>query len=259
MKISIIAAPFQISHSIKKNLDFILGTLSVAAIDDFVVFPECSLTGYSESDEDFPISISFDEVNLALIEIKTFVCKNKLHTIFGSLTKEDGNIFNSGIFYSYSNSDFVYHKINLAIKERKYIFSGDSLSGFDVNISGEVIKVAIQLCREIRFPEQWKYLAISGSKVFFYLTYTTGSAIDVWRSHLISRAAENQRFLVAVNVAATNQQCPTMIIAPNGEVIDENISNENIIIRKTIDVSTVSDWFIAQSRTDIVGIYGKKT
>ena len=44
----------------------------------------------------------------------------------------------------------------------------------------------MQLCREIVFPEQWRYLAEARAQAFIYLTNAVNPAVPagVWSSHL---------------------------------------------------------------------------
>lgn len=76
----------------------------------------------------------------------------------------------------------------------------------------------------------------------------------MWRSHLISRAAENQRFVLSANIAQPEQKCPSMIIAPSGQVIWEVLSSKLDMMHCTLDIGEVSDWYLNQSREDIVGV-----
>ncbi|MEK7808122.1 MAG: carbon-nitrogen hydrolase family protein, partial [Chloroflexota bacterium] len=77
---------------------------------------------------------------------------------------------------------------------------------------------------------------------------------QVWRSHLVSRAAENQRFVLCANNAHPAQKCPSMIITPSGEVIWEKLSADVAIGRHTLDLSQVSSWYLDQSRRDLLNL-----
>jgi predicted amidohydrolase len=114
--------------------------------------------------------------------------------------------------------------------------------------------IGIQLCREIRFPEQWQYLSTQGAEVLVYLTNAVNPKehLSVWRSHLISRAAENQRFVLSSNTAHVSQHCPTLIISPKGEILEEIVSEETAILRSKLHLSEISNWYLSQRRTDIV-------
>jgi predicted amidohydrolase len=186
-------------------------------------------------------------------ELKNEVLKRSIHLIYGTCIFGNGNWFNTGIVYSYTSEDFIYRKINLAVHERGYFKPGNELKVCKLSIGGKEVNLGIQLCREIRFPEQWRWLALNGAEVFVYLTNAVnGSDISVWRSHLVSRAAENLRFLISSNNANKNQHCPTMLISPSGEIIEELISDKTSIIKRKINLDKISDWYINQCRNDVI-------
>jgi omega-amidase len=99
-------------------------------------------------------------------------------------------------------------------------------------------------------------LAMQGAELFLYLTNAANpkERTYIWRSHLISRAAENQRFLVGTNVAHACQHCSTLIIAPNGEVLDEAEFGSTTLIRQKLDLSHNANWYLNQCRTDILAV-----
>jgi predicted amidohydrolase len=118
------------------------------------------------------------------------------------------------------------------------------------------VTVGVQLCREIRFPEQWLYLASAGAQVFVYLTSAanTREVNGVWRSHLISRAAENQRFLASANIAHPDQHCPSMVVSPRGEVLGELRPGQADLLRHTINLDEVAGWYLGQRRQDVLSL-----
>ncbi len=253
MKVNLLIAQFRVLLNIAENLNQILEIISNSEEEDLIILPEGALSGYAD-DMTFLNYIDSKDLHSALKLIKDKVYHKKVHIIFGCCIKQSGKWYNTAIGYSYSNKDFIYRKVNLAIHEREIITPGDQLPVVNFFYKGQEMKLGVQLCREIRFPEQWKYLSIKGAQVFVYLTYTLGNEINVWRSHLISRAAENQRFLISCNVAAKEQQCPTMLISPKGEIIQEVISEDKKIIKASIDLTEVSNWYLSQNREDIVKI-----
>jgi predicted amidohydrolase len=116
--------------------------------------------------------------------------------------------------------------------------------------------VGMQLCREIRFPEQWQHLAAVGAELLVYLTNAANpnEPAGVWRSHLISRAAENQRFLACANIADPAQHCPSMVISPRGEVLAELPTGAPGLLRHTVDLSENSGWYLGQRRHDVLSL-----
>jgi len=127
---------------------------------------------------------------------------------------------------------------------------------FELNTPEGKIRAGIQICRELRFPEQWGWLARGGAQIILHLNNAIGDDLfqSVWKSHLVSRAAETQRFVISANNAAPKQGSPTIAIAPDGQIIDEIVSAELGILRVELDLSKVSNWYLDQSRSDVVAI-----
>lgn len=252
MKISVLIAQFPITFNIYDNLSQIKSILDKSEKDDLVVLPEGALSGYGD-DISFLKDIDIEKLQYAMEELKQEVLNRKIHVVFGSCIFEEGAWYNAAICYSYNNPDFIYRKINLAFHERGHFKTGDKLEVHSLKIKDEVVNLGIQLCREIRFPEQWRWLAVNNADIFVYLTNAvTGKGLNVWRSHLVSRAAENQRFLISSNNAHSDQHCPTMLISPSGEIIDETVSDKLCCFKKEIDIEEVSNWYINQCRNDVV-------
>jgi predicted amidohydrolase len=71
---------------------------------------------------------------------------------------------------------------------------------------------------------------------------------------LVSRGAENQRFVLAANNAAEGQKCPSMIVAPDGRVLGEVVSASVEMRRCEIDLAEVSNRYLGQARDDVLGL-----
>jgi predicted amidohydrolase len=145
--------------------------------------------------------------------------------------------------------------------ERGRLHPGDHLPTIDISQPDGKVTVGVQLCREIRFPEQWQHLASAGAQLFVYLTNATNTRepAGVWRSHLISRAAENQRFLASANVAHPDQHCPSMMVSPRGEVLGELRPGHPGLLRHTIDLDEVAGAFLGQRRRDVLSLTYRTT
>lgn len=258
-EITVLVAQFPVTLDLRHNLEMIMSFIRRAEPDDLLVLPEGALSGYSE-DPSFLTDITIPELNRALHIIQETVKEQKIHIVFGSCLKEKKSWFNCAIYYGPKNETGIYRKINLATSERGYIEAGSQLPVIEVLIDEKPVLLGIQLCREIRYPEQWKYLAGSGAELFVFLTNAIGDAgqAPVWRSHLMSRAAENQRFVISANNAQPAQKCPSMIIDPNGTIIWEMLSADIQSFRCSIDLSIISDWYLKQSREDILKIHYSK-
>ncbi|MCP4538596.1 MAG: carbon-nitrogen hydrolase family protein [Chloroflexi bacterium] len=251
---SALVAQFPITLDIKQNLSAIISALAGAEPDDLVILPEGALSGYSQ-DSAFLHDVDLTLLAESMHAIKAEVARRRVHLIFGSCVYEADKWYNAAIYYGPDEEMFVYHKVNLATSERGHFAAGSQLPTLDIVLHGRSVRVGIQLCREIRFPKQWRYLACAGAEVFVYLTNAVGHApaAPVWRSHLVSRAAENQRFVLGTNNAHSEQNCPSMIVAPSGQVLWETLSAAPESARCELDLSQVSDWYISQMRDDVTG------
>lgn len=254
MILTISLAQFEPSFDVSNNLQKMVNLIFSSYEEDIVVMPEGCLSGYSDTLDFLNEKLAID-VERAIVKLQQISKEKNIHLIFGSCILEDENWYNAGIYISPKGIKHIYKKINLANHERGILKEGNELSCFDIELGGAKIKSAIQLCREIRFPEQWKMLALSGSEVIFYLTNVVGSEnFSVWNSHLVSRAAENQRYIVSSNVTAIDQGCSTMVVSPKGKIIKQLVSNKETLERIKVDLADNSDWYLSQSRTDLVGI-----
>ena len=251
--ISTLVAQFPITLDIQYNLNLILSILLQAEPDTLVILPEGALSGYAE-DTEFLSGIDQQLLAIALRKLQETAVQSQIHLIFGSCLFENERWYNASIYYGPRHERFVYRKVNLATNERTVFTAGSQLSSAKLDFNNCSIKLGIQLCRELRFPEQWQYLARKGTEVFVYLTNAVGDATQapVWRSHLISRAAENQRFVLCANNAHAAQKCPSMIVTPTGLVAWEVCSPECEVKHYTVDRSTVSNWYLSQSRLDLL-------
>ncbi len=222
---------------------------------DLLLFPERALSGYLPDMEPLR-EIDSRRVLENLTIIKNIAIEHKIHVWIGACYKQANNWVNAAHGYAPDGQDYVYHKINLAVHERGVMIPGSKLPVFRVGTAAGEINVGVQICREIRFPEQWAYLARNGADLILHLNNAVGdqSVQSVWRSHLISRAAETQRFVLSSNAADQLQKCPTMAIDPAGNVMEEIVSDDFASFRVRLDISQVSAWYLDQARTDILPI-----
>ncbi|CAG9620411.1 carbon-nitrogen hydrolase family protein [Sutcliffiella rhizosphaerae] len=254
MKVNIALSHFRPSLNVFENSTKMLKLISLAQENDILVMPEGCLSGYSHN-LDFLCDTRDVDIERAILELEKAAIKYKVHLIFGSLIKEQNRWFNAGILISFRGNKQIYKKVNLAMHERGILHKGNELPVFCLDINGREMKVAVQLCREIRFPEQWKFLSMNGSEIIFYLTNVSGSEkLPVWDSHLISRAAENQRYIVSSNISHPEQGCSSMIVSPDGGIVKRLNGNEEAIESIQINLESNSNWYLSQSRVDLVKV-----
>lgn len=219
------------------------------------VAPEGMLSGYLP-EPNFVTAID-ESATHAAIERAAQLCRNKqIHLVAGACINDNGAWLNASLYFGPRGERHRYNKINLAQSERGTFTPGDTLPVFDIEIAGAPVRLGIQMCREIRYPEQWRALAAQGAQIIAYPNNAIGSKTGdaVWRAHLISRAAETQRFILGANNAAHDQTCPTMIVAPSGAILAESPIGAEASATASLQLSDVSDWVLSQARDDVVSV-----
>ena len=221
------------------------------------VLPEAALSGY---DDDLSGLAGLDAAALreAHAAVGDAAAELGVHVLAGSLLPADGGWCNAALYFGPQGERWVYHKVNLATHERGRLVAGAALPLLDLQAGPEAVhlSVGVQLCRELKFPEQWLVLARRGASVLAYLTYAANPRVPagVWRSHLISRAAETQRFVLAANVASPVQHCPSMVISPDGVVLAETTTTGPAALHADLDLTQTSGWLLSQQRGDVVTV-----
>ncbi|GLW33782.1 carbon-nitrogen hydrolase [Actinoplanes regularis] len=255
MQMSIVIAQVPAVWNVDANLGTVREVLGQTHPGDVVVLPEGMLSGYGE---DLTPLDTLDpaEVDHAVTRVAQLAAGKRVQVFCGSLLPWNGGWCNAGLFFPAEGDHQVYRKINLAMNERGRLLAGDRLPTVDIPHPHGKITAGVQLCREIRFPEQWQHLAAAEARLFVYLTNAanTREPEGVWRSHLISRAAENQRFLASSNIAHPDQHCPSMLVSPRGEVLGELPAGRSDVLRHTIDLDETGSWYLDQRRQDVLSL-----
>lgn len=253
MRISIVIAQVPAVWNLDTNLTTVREVLREVRAGDVVVLPEGMLSGYG--DDLAPLaSVEPAAVHDAVAQVAHLAQQKQVQIFCGSLLPWEDGWCNAGLYFPATGDYQVYRKINLAMHERGRLRPGDHLPTIDIPQPDGQVTVGVQLCREIRFPEQWQYLASAGAQLFVYLTNATNTREPegVWRSHLISRAAENQRFLASANVVHPDQHCPSMMVSPRGEVLGELRPGRSDLLRHTINLDEVASRYLGQRRQDVL-------
>jgi len=255
MQVPVAVAQVPVCWSVARNLEVVTAAISAAAAGTVLVLPECALSGY---DDQLSGLGGLDPAELAGARdaVQAAAGHSGVHVVCGTLHFQDGRWWNAAVYFPPAGQPWVYRKVNLATHERGRLAAGSALPTLRMPLPGGTICAGVQLCREIRFPEQWHWLARQGALLLLYLTYAVNPAEPpgVWRAHLISRAAETQRFVLAANVAASGQHCPTMIVSPRGQVLAEAPAGAATTLRVTLDLAATHDTYLRQQRGDVVGI-----
>lgn len=252
MHVAVAVAQTPVSWDISQNLAAITSCLAEVRTGEIVVLPEACLSGYDDQLSGLD-RLDPGALARAVDRLAGLAADRGIHLFCGSLLFEDGAWWNAALCLSPDGTRRTYRKVNLATHERGRLAAGSELPVLPLRLDGGSLAVGVQLCREIVFPEQWRYLAEAGAQAFVYLTNAVNPAVPagVWSSHLISHAAVNQRFVIACNVADPGQHCPSMVVSPRDEILGDLPASQAAVLRTVIDTEDISDRYLSQRRTDV--------
>ena len=185
----------------------------------------------------------------------------KIHLWVGACVRHDGAWFNNAYGFTPQGQTHTSTKDQPGQPRRGVFNVGNQLPVFELHTPNGMLPVGVQLCRELRYPEQWGWLARQGAKVILHLNNAVGTDRfqPVWRSHLVSRAAETQRYVLSANNAAQQQVSPTIAIAPSGHILGRESFRAGPVRRIELDIRQVSNWYLNQCRNDVVDIIKTET
>ncbi|MBM6618104.1 carbon-nitrogen family hydrolase [Bacillus suaedaesalsae] len=240
MKVSCIQFDIKFG-SPKENYHIVKQKISEAMLDnpDIIVLPELWTTGYDLTRLTEIADSNGDETMKFLSEIAK---EHNVYIVGGSIAKKtQSGVYNT--MFAYSNKGELlgeYSKLHLfkLMDEHLYLESGETEGTFTI----ANIHCAGVICYDIRFPEWIRKHTTKGSEVLFVVAEWPLPRLSHWRSLLISRAIENQCYVVACNRSGQDPENVfaghSMIIDPWGEVLVEAGEGESII-QAELDIEKV--------------------
>ncbi|RWZ52309.1 carbon-nitrogen family hydrolase [Halobacillus fulvus] len=203
-----------------------------------IVLPELWTTGYDLS--------RFDEIAETLEgpthQMLSELASSNRVTILGSVAEREGDhFFNTLVVYN-DQGELVstYRKAHLfrLMNEEKFLESGNTKGNFTM----ANVPVAGVICYDIRFPEWMRTHMLDGSRALFVVAEWPKPRVDHWRNLLISRAIENQCFVIACNRVGEDANNTfgghSIVVDPWGTVVAEAGEEEEILYAE-VDFSDV--------------------
>jgi predicted amidohydrolase len=256
VSVSVVIAQIPIGFSVPGNLETILDVLGGAESGDIVVTPEGALTGYPFlGQEERFAEMDTGPVTNAVDVLAEQAVRRGVHLWLGVCRQVEGGWSNEALGLLSDGTRLTYRKVNLATSERASSFRrGDTLPVFELPLGSGTLTVGVQLCRELKFPEQWRSLAERGAELILHLNHGAAgetSVFGIWRAMLVTRATENQRFVASANAAASGQHCPSMVVGPDGVVLEELPAGEAHVRRVDLELDQTADRYLGQRRRDL--------
>jgi len=168
---------------------------------DFVVFPECSLTGYSM---EHAAEIALDPNDECISDVESAARNAGMAIGYGFIEREppNGPMYVTYVIAS-RDSRLVYRKTHLGTRERKVIAYGNDLNVIAVNN----VLVGVQLCWESHIPDITSTLRAKGAQLVV-MPHAGGLGgnrrLESWARYLPARALDNGIFVAACNAIQRN-------------------------------------------------------
>ncbi|MHC4481806.1 MAG: carbon-nitrogen hydrolase family protein [Planctomycetota bacterium] len=211
-----------------------------------LVLPECALSGYLPRED-----LDFDALERAQAEVVARAAEADIYLALGTTRREGDRLYNAALLFCPAGKLLAcYDKSHLTGADERVFSPGDGLPIWRV---GEWT-VGIQICFDMRFPENWRILRRKGAELVLHLSNASRS--DAWKVPVLegavrSRAAENGMFVVSANDARAPQMMVSAICDPDGRDLARAPENEEAMLFAELDRSAVKDDFLARRRTDL--------
>ncbi|WP_026559957.1 carbon-nitrogen family hydrolase [Bacillus sp. J37] len=195
-----------------------------------VVLPELWTTGYDLTRLD---EISDENGEKTSSFLQKLAKKYNIHIIGGSIAKKSGKHVTNTMFIVDNDGQLIheYSKLHLfkLMNEHHYLTAGKEKGLFD--LAG--MKSAGVICYDIRFPEWIRAHTTMGAEVLFVVAEWPMPRLHHWKTLLLSRAIENQCYVVACNRAGNDPDNEfaghSLIIDPWGNILAEADENPGMI------------------------------
>ena len=213
----------------EKIIEFIRSAKSENA--DLVVFPECSLTGYSPKDA-AELAVSADSEAVRSIErcakdLEIAVCFGYMEALHAGNAWGRSFAITQEIVSGASKT--VYKKTHLAGSEQRVFLEGNIFPTAQIPCRAEdgkdrSITAGMQLCWESHIPQISSAYRKSGAQLLLF-PYASGMSGEKcrenWSVHLPARASDNGCFAAACNLLINEKGGGMAVWDPKGKVLKQ--------------------------------------
>lgn len=217
------------------NLTKIKRVLAGAQAGEWVVFPEASLSGYFPDDPHYTSRLNAADIERAIVEIHDLVRARGCFCVLGTARQSKGKWENAAVVLCPTGSAETYAKIQLSALDARHFRPGPFVPVFHI----DGVRVGIQLCRELLFPNQWAQLRQAGVKMVIHLNNAIKPHDAIWEHVLIARALEHAMYVCSVNNAAPPQALTSYLVAPNGKLLLKAAPQTEEVLTTNIDLAAV--------------------
>lgn len=254
MKIRVAVGQMRSGDDLKANLQIIEDLLAIARQRraKLLVLPECALTGYGPAVYDGPQRFDERAFKQALDDLRDAAAKMKIGVVAGATVKQSKGWMNAAALIG-PNGKICgrYDKAHLHGEDPRFYLEGSRAKVHRILD----VRLGMQICFDLRFPEPFRDLSLRCAQIIAVPAYICGSD-GMWKrpiieAHIRSRAAENGRFIVFANAAGPDQNVPSMIADPRGDILVQSSLDRPELISVDLDLTKVDNTLLRSRRTDL--------
>lgn len=204
---------------------------------DIIVFPELSLTGYDKSlsslkDLAEPVPGPSTRKLQKLAREKTFAI------VIGLVESDGERFFNTAVYID---------KIRIKKYRKTHVHWTEPFSPGNLFpiIETSVGKVGILICYDLSFPESARVLALRGAQILICPSSVPADFSKYAEKRAITRALDNQLYLLYCNTCGNDFSGNSLIINPKGEIIARG-GKEEALIFASIDRQIIKRWRVEE-------------
>ncbi|WP_433574656.1 carbon-nitrogen hydrolase family protein [Nocardia brasiliensis] len=208
-------AQCEVGRELSTNKRKIMAAIDRACDGEWILFPECALTGYFPREATFLEHFDRDAVTQAMAEICARVRARGCHCLLGTARYHEGSWFNSVAVMSRHGLTGVYDKIAISDIDKAHFAPGADLPVFEL----DEIVFGLQICRELVDPEPWRELRRRGARIVFHSNNAIDPNDDKWESIISTRAIDSGLFIASSNNCTEPATLTSYLVDPTGRQI----------------------------------------
>lgn len=205
-KVASIQYWFNDNDSKNDRIEQMSNLIDQASGADLIVLPEMWNVGFLSFENYDAYSEKLDGPTISMVSEKAK--KLNSYIVAGTIIENDNvNKYNTAVLISPNGKILTtYRKIHLVARtgaaEANYLKPGKT----PVTIETDLGIIGFGICRDLRFPELYRYMAIHGGAEIFVQPAAWASVRgENWVDLTHARAIENQAYLISCNICGVNK------------------------------------------------------
>ncbi len=259
-KLALAICQFPVTADISENADWIRKQMKAASNQgaDLVHFSECALPGYAGTQYKSFDGFDWDLLQTETKTITALAKKLKLWVVLGSAHQLTGDHRPHNSLYVINDQGEIvdrYDKRFCTIVDLRHYSSGDHFVDFDIN----GVRCGLLICYDVRFPELYREYQKRGVRLMLHSFHNANMEPGMVHPIIMpttgqARAATNHMF-VSMNNSSAPISWPSLLVSPDGLVVQRLAQDRPGIMVHTIDVK--SDFYDASGRYRADAMAGK--